>query len=186
MSRPRAIIVVCAVGAVCFVLGQTGIGSAARKLVLPSNSVGTAQLRNGAVTEAKVRAGSLTAAAFKHGQLPVGPRGAAGPVGPTGPAGPTSSLGLQFVSGESGYDATSPKTATATCPAGKRAVSWAFNIQLASSANPDAAPAVSGITPIDFDASTGQLPGAYSVTAETTGFYPDAWKLFAYATCANS
>jgi hypothetical protein len=182
----RTIVVLGAVGVCCFALGSTGIGTAARELVLPANSVGTAQLKNGAVTGAKVRAGTLTATAFKRGQLPAGPRGLAGPAGPTGAAGTAASLGLQFVSGESGFDASSPKSATATCPAGKRAISWAFNIQLSSSDNPGAAPAVSGITPIDFDASSGKLPGAYSVTAETTGFYPDAWKLFAYATCATS
>ena len=115
-----------------------------------------------------------------------GLQGPAGPAGPTGPAGATSTLGLQFVSGESGFDASSTKTATATCPGGKRAISWSFSIQLSTSANPANAPGVSGITPIDFDAGSGKLPGAYSVTAETTGFYPDAWKLFAYATCANS
>ncbi|HST18039.1 MAG TPA: hypothetical protein VLK36_10240 [Gaiellaceae bacterium] len=115
-----------------------------------------------------------------------GPAGAAGPAGPTGPAGAASTLGLQFVSGESGFDSSSPKSATATCPTGKRAISWSFNIQLSTSANPNTAPGVSGITPIDFDAGSGKLPGAYTVTAETTGFYPDAWKLFAYVTCANS
>jgi len=115
-----------------------------------------------------------------------GVQGPAGPAGPTGPAGPSSTLGLQFVSGESGFDASSPKSATATCPSGKRAISWSFNIQLTTSANPNAAPGVSRITPIDFDAGSGKLPGAYTVTAETTGFYPDAWKLFAYVTCANS
>lgn len=188
MNVPRAILVVGAVGASCFVLGSTGIGSAARELVLPPNSVGAAQLRNGSVSELKVRAGSLTAAAFKHGALPTGPRGpagAAGPAGPTGAAGSTATLGLAFVSGESDFDATSQKTATASCPAGKRAISWAFRIQLTSSANPDAAPGITGITPIDVDPSTGQLPGAYSVTAEAGGSYTDPWKLFAYATCEN-
>jgi len=115
-----------------------------------------------------------------------GPQGIQGLAGPAGPPGPAANVGFQFVSGESGFDSSSQKSATATCPAGKRAVSWSFNIQLASSANPDAAPGVVGITPVDFDASSGKLPGAYTVTAETSGFYPDAWKLFAYATCANS
>lgn len=115
-----------------------------------------------------------------------GQQGVQGPAGPAGPPGPAATTGFQFVSGESGFDASSTKSATATCPNGKRAISWSFNIQLSSSANPAAAPGVSGITPIDFDAASGRLPGAYTVTAETTGFYPDAWKLFAYATCANS
>lgn len=37
---------------------------------LPANSVGTKQLRNGAVTAAKVHKGSLLASDFKSGQLP--------------------------------------------------------------------------------------------------------------------
>jgi len=115
-----------------------------------------------------------------------GVQGPAGPTGPAGPAGPAATVGLQFVSGESGFDASSQKSATATCPNGKRAVSWSFNIQLSSSANPAAAPGVVGITPIDSDPGSGKLPGAYTVTAATSGFYPDAWKLFAYATCATS
>jgi hypothetical protein len=185
VNGPRAILVVGVVGAGCFVLGTTGIGSAASKLVLPPNSVGAAQLRNGSVSEAKVRAGSLTAAAFKHGVLPTGPRGPAGPAGPAGAAGSTATLGLAFVSGESDFDATAQKTTTASCPAGKRAISWAFRIQLSSSDNPAAAPAITGITPIDVDPSNGQLPGAYSVTAEAGGSYTAPWKLFAYATCEN-
>lgn len=58
---------------------------------LPKNSVGTKQLKNGAVTGAKVKRGSLTAKNFKKGQLPagpVGPRGAVGPQGAPGPQGP--------------------------------------------------------------------------------------------------
>lgn len=54
--------------------------------LLPRNSVGTAQLRNGAVTAAKVRAHSLLRRDFKAGQLPAGPRGAPGPTGPPGPS----------------------------------------------------------------------------------------------------
>lgn len=36
-----------------------------------------------------------------------------------------------------------------------------------------------GTAQLRSDAGTGKFPGAYSLTAETTGFYPDAWKLFA-------
>jgi hypothetical protein len=47
-----------------------GAGYAAFKL--PKNSVGTKQLKKGAVTAAKVRPGSLLAKDFKQGQLPAG------------------------------------------------------------------------------------------------------------------
>jgi hypothetical protein len=138
------------------------------------------------VTPTKIKRGSLTAALFRGGQLPVGPAGPTGPAGPAGPAGSAATLGLQFVGGESGFDNSPKKNATASCPAGKRAISWAFSIQLVTTNNPNGAPGITAITPIDFDATAGRLPGAYTVFAETTGFYPDAWKLFAYATCAVS
>jgi hypothetical protein len=188
MSR-RTALASCTLVALAFVLGGSRLGSAAERLVLPPNSVGTAQLKTGAVTGAKIRPRSLTASLFRAGQLPVGPGAPGGPTGPSGPAGPAAtatSLGLQFVGGESGFDASSPKTATVQCPSGKRAISWAFQIQLVSSANAAASPGVTEITPIDFDTASGRLPGGYTVKAETFGFYPDSWKLFAYATCAVS
>ena len=58
---------------------------------LPANSVGTAQLKNGAVTSAKVKKGTLKASNFAPGQLatgPTGPTGSAGATGATGAAGP--------------------------------------------------------------------------------------------------
>jgi hypothetical protein len=69
------------------VLGSTPVGQAAKGLVVPRNSVGTAQLKRNAVTSAKVRNHSLLAADFKRGQIPSGATGPAGPQGPTGPAG---------------------------------------------------------------------------------------------------
>ena len=73
-----------------------------------------------------------------------------------------------------------------SCPAGKRAISYAFAIQLVTSNNPNAAPGVTEVTPNDFDVSAGRLPGGYTMKAETFGFYPDSWKLFAYATCVSA
>lgn len=76
---------------------------------LPSNSVGTRQLkqnavttakvRNDAVTSVKVKDSSLLARDFRPGSLPqgdrgpTGPSGATGASGPTGPSGPTGSSG---------------------------------------------------------------------------------------------
>src|SRR5437764_5099158 len=121
MSRSRILFPSLTLAAVVFAVGATGIGQAAERLVLPANSVGTSQLKNGAVTGAKVRAHSLTAVSFKKGTLRTGPVGPAGPTGPAGPAGApgtAASLGLQFVTGESGFDNSSAKSATASCPAG--------------------------------------------------------------------
>lgn len=63
------------------VLGTTPLGEAAGRIVLPPSSVGTAQLKTGAVTGEKVKDRSLLARDFKPGQLP---RGAQGPPGPAG------------------------------------------------------------------------------------------------------
>src|SRR4051794_15587974 len=83
--RPSPSLVVASV-ALAVALGGTGYAA----LVLPPNSVGTAQLKAGAVVAAKVKPHSLVAANFKAGQLPAGP---AGPVGLVGPAGPAGSKG---------------------------------------------------------------------------------------------
>ena len=173
----------CAVALVVVVLGASPVGDAAQRLVLPPNSVGPSHLRANAVTSTKVSDGSLLARDFRRGQLPAGP---AGPAGPTGPTGPPGALGLQFVAGESGFDSGSPKTATATCPGGKRAISWSFRIELVTSANESASPGLTELTPIDFDVASGRSPGAYTAKAEEFGFYPDAWKLFVYVTCITA
>jgi hypothetical protein len=87
------------IGYLCLFCLMTG--SAAAATGLAANSVGTRQLRNGAVTAAKVRRGTLLARDFRRGQLPAGARGpqglqgapglggAPGPKGDPGPAGPT-------------------------------------------------------------------------------------------------
>ena len=69
----------CAALAVAL-LGATGIGAAAQDLVLPRDSVGTSQLRDGAVTGAKVKDRSLLAEDFRRGQLPQGPQGPPGTI----------------------------------------------------------------------------------------------------------
>jgi hypothetical protein len=60
------------------------LGGTAYAASLPRNSVGTKQLKRGAVTSAKVRNGTLRAADFARGTLlqgPAGPRGLTGPRG---------------------------------------------------------------------------------------------------------
>ncbi len=67
--------------------------------VLPANSVGTRQLKDGAVTASKVKPGSLLAKSFKAGQLPAGTPGATGQQGPQGPAGVPGAKGDQGPAG---------------------------------------------------------------------------------------
>jgi hypothetical protein len=61
-------------------LGATPLGEAAQQLVLPRGSVGTSQLRDGAVTALKVKDHSLLARDFRLGQLPEGPPGPPGTI----------------------------------------------------------------------------------------------------------
>ncbi|MBU6364098.1 MAG: hypothetical protein KGQ95_07775 [Acidobacteria bacterium] len=95
-----------------------GVGYAV--VALPANSVGTAQLKNAAVTSKKVRNGTLLAVDFKKGQLPRGPRGYEGEVGATGATGPTGAAGPQGPAGPAGATgAAGAQGATgATGPAG--------------------------------------------------------------------
>jgi hypothetical protein len=74
-------------------------GTSYAQVALPANSVGTKQLKNGAVVASKVKLRSLLARNFRPGQIPPGPRGAqglpgaAGPSGPAGPGGPAGPKG---------------------------------------------------------------------------------------------
>jgi len=101
-----AMIVACA----ALVVALGGVSYAAS--VLPSNSVGTAQLKRKAITGAKlkknavsggkVKNGSLMAADFKAGQLPAGPQGLQGGQGPAGQPGPKGEPGPQGPKGDPG------------------------------------------------------------------------------------
>jgi hypothetical protein len=63
-------------------------GGAYAALTLPKNSVGSRQIKKGAVDSSKVKDRSLRAGDFKPGQLPAGARGLQGERGLTGPPGP--------------------------------------------------------------------------------------------------
>jgi len=101
--------------ALAVALGGTGYAAT----VLPAGSVGTEQLKNGAVVSAKVKDHSLRAVDFASGQLPAGesgpagaqgppgPAGSAGPQGPAGPAGPRGETGDQGPQGPPGFSSLS-------------------------------------------------------------------------------
>ena len=118
VRRPSPALVISCV-ALAVALGGT---SYATVLSVPKNSVGTPQLKDSAVNSAKVKNRSLLRVDFAAGQVPAGPAGPAGPGGPAGPAGPPGISGLQRFDQASSTDSTSPKTAIASCPSGKRPV----------------------------------------------------------------
>jgi hypothetical protein len=94
--------------ALTFALGGTSYAA----VLLPTHSVGTVQLRDGAVTRAKlsvnavssaqVKDHSILARDFKPGQLPAGAPGARGPKGDRGAAGTPGSSGARGPVGPSG------------------------------------------------------------------------------------
>jgi hypothetical protein len=77
-------------------LGGTGYAAMAP----PPNSVGTKQLKNGAVVASKVKLRSLLARNFKRGELPRGPRGRQGARGLTGAAGAQGPSGAAGAKGD--------------------------------------------------------------------------------------
>jgi hypothetical protein len=83
LRRPSPALVVALV-ALFVAVGGTSYAA----VILPKNSVGTAQIKDGAVTKGKIA--KRTVAALR-GQR--GPRGAIGPAGATGPAGPQGAQG---------------------------------------------------------------------------------------------
>jgi hypothetical protein len=87
MSSSKLSVVLAATALLVSLLFATPLGQAAGRLIVPKNSVGTAQLKKSAVTSPKVRDGSLMAADFKAGQLPKGPKGDTGPRGLKGDKG---------------------------------------------------------------------------------------------------
>jgi hypothetical protein len=127
------------VACVSLAIALSGTGYAA--VVLPKNSVGTAQLKQNAVTSAKIRNGTLLLgdfAASERGTLkgdpgaigPRGEKGEAGPRGEKGDPGAKGSAGLQGPPGVSGLtrvysgspSTSSSKSHTAKCPPGKKLV----------------------------------------------------------------
>ncbi|GAC1572179.1 MAG: hypothetical protein NVS3B18_05450 [Candidatus Dormibacteria bacterium] len=85
------------VAPLALVVAMTGTGYAALRIA--AGSVGTAKLKDGAVTAQKVKLHTLLASDFRPGPLrggtggssssPAGANGQTGPAGPAGPVGPT-------------------------------------------------------------------------------------------------
>ena len=142
------------VGYVALFVALSGTAYAAGKL--SKNSVGTKQLRNGAVTQDKINPSAQ--AALK---------------GQTGDPGPPGLSGYEVVSAQVGPDMTQDKATTATCPVGKIAISGGVD----QNSPGDAAH-------IAFDRRSIPSTNVWAGGAHDPNA-GDSWSLFVYAYCAN-
>ncbi|HSK50764.1 MAG TPA: hypothetical protein VK889_09780 [Solirubrobacterales bacterium] len=134
---------------------------------LPKASVGTKQLKKGAVNSAKVRDGSLRGADFAAGQLPTGPQGTAGVRGPVGPQG---ERGLQGERGATGERGPSGFTVfDGPLPSGKSIYGY-FNLQLPLAEGKKASGSVSFPVPLAANqpASVVFAPGSGAAQTDPT------------------
>jgi len=159
---------------------------------LPRNSVGTPQLRDGAVDSAKIKDGALQYEDFGFGETPAGLEGPRGPKGERGARGPKGAKGAAGATGATGAagapgatdvrvrTATSaitaqniPATAVAQCQTGERAVgggvtvSNGLNIVRVVSSAPTAG---AGEVPVDWAATAeidAPLTGEYAFVKAT-------------------
>lgn len=143
--RNRLPLVLSATALLVSVLGATPLGTAAYDALVPRNSIGALQLRNGAVTNAKLRGDAVTsgkvrnhslrAIDFAAGQLPAGPpgpkgdKGDKGSKGDKGDKGDPGLSGYEIVRNSSVIPPNTTSTAQAVCPAGKKVVGGAASVQ---------------------------------------------------------
>jgi len=154
------------------VLGSTPLGNAVTS-ALPRNSVGPLQLKRNAVGPQKlapnavrsghVLDGSLLSADFKAGQIPAGP---------TGPAGPPGVSQKQIVTAQTASDSSSPKSITATCPAGKQSIGGGGRID-----SPSGGPVLSSTYANGLTTWHSQ---AYEVVGTNS-----SWRLTTYVVCVR-
>jgi hypothetical protein len=185
--RPSPALVL-ALLAITFAVTGTGIAAVA---ALPPNSVGKAQLKKNAVISGKikdgevrsqdianstiltqdVRNGTLLRVDFKANQLPAGPPG---PQGPQGPPGPPGVSGLQRADVSTSTDSGSPKSVSATCPAGKRTIGGGARVSGAGSSE------------VSITDSFPEVDGSkWNTRAVEINGTPASWVLTAFAICAT-
>jgi hypothetical protein len=84
------------------VVGYLALFSTLGGVSYAATTIGTKNIKNGAVTSAKVKDGSLVAKDFKAGQLPMGAKGDTGAAGATGPQGAKGETGATGAKGDTG------------------------------------------------------------------------------------
>ena len=110
---------------------------------------------------------------------PTGPAGLAGPTGATGAAGPPGVSGLVRVAVTSAVDSLAPKSATATCAAGQRALGGGG---VATGAG---APADLAIVRSEPTVDGSGNPNGWIVTVNETDPIAGTWSVTAVALCAT-
>ena len=144
-------------------------GTSYAAINLPAKSVGTKQLRAGAVKSSAVKDRSLLARDFKAGQLPAGAQGLPGSTGATGAVGTNGATNVTMRWASSG----GAQTGQVNCLAGERATGGGYGVAPASS--------------LRFTSSTpepnviGAAPTGWSVTAASP-FTPEFFSI--YVVCA--
>jgi hypothetical protein len=173
---PSAAIVIACV-ALAVALGGTSYAA----FSLPANSVGTKQLKNGAVTKAKISARTITGLRGATGTRglvgpagPVGAGGAAGSAGQAGAQGPPGPVALAYIdSGPWSLLAGAQRTEQAICPPGWSATGGGA---IASSKTPGVTIISSdqlGIPHWPADPGSGWQVSMSNASATDTTFYVD-------------
>ena len=174
IPRPSPALVISCL-ALGIALGGTGYATV---LAVPKSSVGTAQLKNGAVTTKKLAANAVTSrqvkpssllrSDFKPGQLP------AGATGPQGPAGPPGVSAIERVDVTTPLSSTNSKSLLVNCPSSKRAIGGGARVL----GNGSSRVSIVG----NFPDSSGTQWDASALEVVATAA---AWQLQAYALCAT-
>ena len=110
---------------------------------------------------------------------PAGPAGADGIAGAPGPAGPTGVSGLVMVSATSSSNSSEPKTATSTCPAGKKAIGGGGRLTLADAGDID------DVVVVQQYPSGGDPPTAWTAEAAEVAKTSKDWSVTAFVICAD-
>ncbi len=187
------------VGYLALFIALGGVSYAA--VTLPRNSVGSKQIKRGAVknsdlgrsavTGSKVKNGSLQATDFRSGQLPTGPQGPQGATGATGQGGPKGEPGAAGSNGATNVTiaradmtviAGQSNATTVQCPAGQRATGGGVG-----SATGGASDRIIQSGPVDTDLNfttltTGEVPTGWS--GKYFNGQPNGQVAYVYAICA--